>query len=252
MGAGTGQRTAQRGSQQGMTESEIDGSKKAGRQGKPGEKISRKQQAENTRRRLADTALRLYASKGYDRVAVDDICREAGVSKGTFYVYFASKDQVLVEQFLALDRFYLDSLPEIGNIDTVTGRLLAFGRYSLRHISGLGKDYLKAAYSSQMAPGRGPSPLASEERASYEIALGLVREAQEGGELRSDLPAEEIARALVRAIRGTVIEWCLLDGGFDLEQAGEPLLTILLDGLRPREEKSGKGPAASRGRKRRD
>lgn len=233
MGAGTGRRTPQRQPIRDTARPETDGSKKAGRQGKPGEKISRKQQAENTRRRLADTALRLYASRGYDRVAVDDICREAGVSKGAFYVYFASKDQVLVEEFLALDRFYLDSLPEIASSSTGIERLMAFGRYALRHISSLGKDYLKAAYSSQIAPGRGPSALASPTRASHEIALHLVREAQEKGELRRDLTAEEIATALVRTIRGIVIDWCLLDGGFDLEREGEPLLEILLDGSKP-------------------
>lgn len=250
MGAGKGQRTARRQSQQELAGSRPDGGKE-NRQGEPAEKLSRKQQAENTRRRLADTALRLYASRGYDRVVVDDICREAGVSKGTFYVHFASKDQVLVEEFLALDRFYLDSLPEIASIGTGSERLMAFGRYSLRHISSLGKDYLKVAYSSQMAPGRGPSHLASQERASHEIALRLVREAQEDGELRSDFPAEEIALALIRAIRGLVIDWCLLDGGFDLVQAGEPLLEILLDGLKPHADKAAKRVPGFPGSKRR-
>jgi AcrR family transcriptional regulator len=217
----------------------------------PRDKLSRKQQAEATRRRLADTALQLYASRGYDRVSVDDICREAGVSKGTFYVHFATKDQVLVEEFLELDRFYLDSLPQIDKTESGIERLLAFGSYSLRHISSLGKDYLKVAYSSQMAPGRGPSLLASQERASHEIALRLVREAQKSGELRCDLSSEEIALALVRAIRGVVVEWCLLDGGFDLEQAGEPLLIILLDGLRQGEGKATPTKPTSPGRKRR-
>jgi AcrR family transcriptional regulator len=247
MGKVPSQRTTQQPGKK--TAHKPSGGGEKSRLGKPGERISRKQQAENTRRKVAETALRLYASKGFDQVAVDDICREAGVSKGTFYVYFASKDQVLVEEFLGLDRYYLDFFPEIAKITTVTGRLLAFGRYSLRHISALGKDYLKAAYSSQAAPGRGPSPLASQERASYRIALQLVAEAQEGGELRRDLSTEEIALALVRAIRGVVIEWCLLDGGFDLEQAGEPLLEIILNGLKPREEAAPKGRPASPERK---
>ncbi|RJP28341.1 MAG: TetR/AcrR family transcriptional regulator [Actinobacteria bacterium] len=199
-----------------------------------GERLSRKQQAEETRRRLAETALQLYSSRGYDHVSVDDICREAGVSKGTFYVHFKSKDQVLVEEFLELDRFYLDSLGEIAKIASGVERLIALGRYSLRHLAGLGKDYLKVAFSSQIAPGRGPSPLAAKARASYKVALRLVREAQKRGELRSDLSSEEITLALVRAIRGIVFEWCLLDGRFDLEQAGETLLKILIDGLNPR------------------
>jgi len=215
-----------------------------------GERISRKQQAEITRRKVAETALLLFSEKGYDRVAVDDICREAGVSKGTFYVYFKSKDQVLVEEFLDLDRFYLDSLKEIGEIESSVERLMALGRYSLRHLSGLGKDYLKAAFSSQISPGRGPSPVASRARASYKVTLRLVREAQKRGELRSDLSSEEIALALVRSIRGIVFEWCLLDGRFDLEQEGESLLKILTDGLRPPEKEPDPGHEPSR--KRRD
>jgi AcrR family transcriptional regulator len=250
MGTASGRRPAQREST--LAEARGGSSHSAKTQtGAPGARISRKQQAENTRRRLADTALRLFAAMGYDQVVVDDICREAGVSKGTFYVHFASKDQVLVEEFLALDRFYLDSLTEIGEIDTAVGRLLAFGRYSLRHISALGKDYIKAAYSSQMAPGRGPSPLASQERASHQIALQLVREARESGELRSDLTVEEITLALVRAIRGVVIEWCLTDGAFDLERAGEPLLEIILEGAKAREKKADECEPDSPGRKRR-
>lgn len=250
MGAGSSQGTKRQRASIVNTARAASGGDK-GRVNTPGEKLTRKQQAEATRRKLADMALRLFASRGYDQVVVDDICREAGVSKGTFYVHFASKDQVLVEEFLALDRSYLDTLPEIEGIDSGIGRLLAFGRYSLRHIAGLGKDYIKVAYSSQMAPGRGPSPLVSQERASHQIALRLVREAQEGGELRSDLPAGEIALALVRAIRGIVVEWCLTDGGFDLEQAGEPLLTIMLDGLRPREGRAAATEPDPPGRKRR-
>lgn len=184
-------------------------------------------------------------------MAVDDICREAGVSKGTFYVHFASKDQVVVDELLALDRSYLDALPELGDIETAIGRLEALGRYSLRHISGLGKGYIKAAYSSQMAPGRGHSPLASRDRASHLITLRLVREAQESGELRRDLPAEEIALALTRATRGIVIEWCLTDGGFDLEKAGGPMLAILMDGLRARKGDTPPGETATPAPKRR-
>ncbi len=230
MGAGSSQRTAQAASR---------GSKKAGRQGKPGEKISRKQQAENTRRKLADTALRLLRQQGL---------RPGGRGR---YLPRGGRLQGYLLRALRVEgpgagggvpgaRPFLSRFPPGDRQDSGTGveRLLAFGRYSLRHISSLGKDYLKVAYSSQMAPGRGPSPLASEERASHEIALRLVREAQEDGELRSDFPAEEIALVLVRAIRGLVIDWCLLDGGFDLVQAGEPLLEIMLDGLKPREDES--------------
>jgi AcrR family transcriptional regulator len=48
------------------------------------------------RRRLIDAAWRVAASRGYRNWTVEDVCSEAGVSKGSFYGYFASKEALLV------------------------------------------------------------------------------------------------------------------------------------------------------------
>ncbi len=53
--------------------------------------------AHRTRRALVDAASALWAERGYDQVAVADICDRAGVSKGTFFYYFPTKEHLLLE-----------------------------------------------------------------------------------------------------------------------------------------------------------
>jgi AcrR family transcriptional regulator len=52
-------------------------------------------EADERRAELLDTAQRLFAQGGYDNVPVQAITAEVGVAKGTFYHYFASKDELL-------------------------------------------------------------------------------------------------------------------------------------------------------------
>ncbi|MFE3639260.1 TetR/AcrR family transcriptional regulator [Streptomyces cellostaticus] len=46
----------------------------------------------DTRRIILDTAQRIMAHKGYSGVGINEVLAEAGVPKGSFYHYFASKD----------------------------------------------------------------------------------------------------------------------------------------------------------------
>lgn len=52
---------------------------------------------EARRTELADVALSLWAENGFDQTSVATIAGRAGISKGTFYLYFESKDALLLE-----------------------------------------------------------------------------------------------------------------------------------------------------------
>ncbi len=48
-----------------------------------------------SRDKIMDNALRLFAQRGYHRTTVEQIARQAGVSKGLLYNYFTSKEELL-------------------------------------------------------------------------------------------------------------------------------------------------------------
>ena len=52
---------------------------------------------EVTRARLFEAALRLFVKHGYAATSIEQITREAGVGKGTFFVHFATKDAVVTQ-----------------------------------------------------------------------------------------------------------------------------------------------------------
>lgn len=58
--------------------------------------------AASTRQRILDTALRLFATKGYEKTSMRDIAATAGCSLGLAYRYFASKEDMVLELYLWL------------------------------------------------------------------------------------------------------------------------------------------------------
>lgn len=49
------------------------------------------QRSEETRSRILESAVKLFSTQGYNKASVEDICTEAGISKGAFYHHFESK-----------------------------------------------------------------------------------------------------------------------------------------------------------------
>ncbi|MCO5073761.1 MAG: TetR/AcrR family transcriptional regulator [Rhizobiaceae bacterium] len=75
--------------------------------------MSDKQQ--DSRTRLLDSALRVVRAKGYSATRIDDLCSDAGVTKGSFFHHFRSKDDLM--------------LSAVGHWDTMTGNLFAQAPY---------------------------------------------------------------------------------------------------------------------------
>ena len=48
-----------------------------------------------TKRRIFNTAVKLFSSKGYDNTSVEEITAIAGVAKGSLYYHFAKKEDIL-------------------------------------------------------------------------------------------------------------------------------------------------------------
>lgn len=62
--------------------------------------------AEERRQDILAAAIRLFSEKGFNETTVDDVAEKAGVAKGTIYIYFRSKEHILI----ALKRQFQEGL----------------------------------------------------------------------------------------------------------------------------------------------
>ena len=91
---------------------------------------------EARRSALADVALKLWAEQGFDQTTVASIAGEAGVAKGTFYLYFESKQALLLEVLRrnSLVPNILTLIDDLQN-ESLETAVVAFVRGAWRHLS---------------------------------------------------------------------------------------------------------------------
>ncbi len=68
--------------------------------------------------RIYQTAVQLFSEYGYDGLPVDRLCREAGISKGSFFQYFPSKTHLLEFAVLMFDDYLARWVAELRQGET--------------------------------------------------------------------------------------------------------------------------------------
>jgi AcrR family transcriptional regulator len=202
-----------------------------------------------TKRKLVQTAIELFARDGFDKVTVDDICRKVGVTKGAFYNHFKSKDEVILEEFKVMDDHYLQVERRLASLDDPLEKLRVFHLEAIKLMADMGVTLMKVVYHSQIAPHMRQPYLDNRDRALYRITHDIVREGQEKGFIPPQYPPEYLASILINAFRGQIYHWCLSNGGFDLVKQCSDMAELLIECFRAyresQREKENEGEASS-------
>lgn len=71
--------------------------------------MKRQEKAKVTQKRIFNTAVQLFNKNGYSHTTISDICKITGVAKGTFYIYYDSKESIVKESYYQNLNFYMES-----------------------------------------------------------------------------------------------------------------------------------------------
>ncbi|GLZ32305.1 hypothetical protein Lesp02_44930 [Lentzea sp. NBRC 105346] len=182
--------------------------------------------------RLIDAATSLFAEKGFDRVAVQEIVERAGVTKGAMYHYFGSKDDLLREIYGRVLRMQQERLEKFAaDTDPVAERLHAAAA-DVIITSVENYDAAKVFFRSvDSLPAEIRKDVRAERRKYHERFRALIEEGQAGGEFRADVPADLATHYFFGTVHhlGT---WYRLDGPLKPEQLARHYADLLLASLR--------------------
>jgi TetR/AcrR family fatty acid metabolism transcriptional regulator len=183
-------------------------------------------------RQIIDAAVRVFARNGYYNSRVSDIAREAGVASGTIYLYFRTKDEILVSLFrekmaawVAFVRTEIAGEPDA---------LAKIRRLVALHFSVLEKDpALAEVVQVELRQGHkffhGAS--AHEVSAYFELIGSVLEEGQAAGVIRRDLPLKIATKVLFGAMDQVATSWVLGKRKYRLSDAAETVAAVFLRGV---------------------
>jgi TetR/AcrR family transcriptional regulator, fatty acid metabolism regulator protein len=186
-------------------------------------------------RRILDAAIDVIAEKGFHNSRVSDIAERAGVADGTVYLYFKSKEQILMTALDgAFESFYRLAKEELASSADAPAKLRTLARLHLRSLS----QNRSLAVVLQTELRQSAKFLAEfshrELKGYFDLIREIIREGQQSGTIRKEVPDKIAAASLFGALDEMVTSWVLSSRDWDLAAAADPVIDLLLGGMETR------------------
>ncbi len=184
---------------------------------------------------IINAAIKVFAQKGFYNSKVADIAREAGIADGTIYLYFKSKDDLLISLFETKVEELLQRFKQsIISLKTASEKLYKFIRLyfelmekdrdlaevlqvELRQSSKFIKDYHPQKFFDFL-----------------NIIGEIIREGQASGEFDSSFQIHTVKLAIFGSIDELARQWILSgDQKYDLQQTANKVAEIYIKGMLP-------------------
>ncbi len=196
----------------------------------------RKIQYNETEEKLYACAKELFQKYGYKNVTVDSIVEAAGVSKGSFYVHFQSKNallsQLIFDYINRADLSYETFLENIPQAKTASDILIALVEKIATYLSeDIGPESMTMLYEILLAKEENADPVLSYNRRLYKLFTQVITKGIDEKEFAETIDVDTIIKHSIISLRGLTYEWCLRYPDFDLKDHAVKHFQLLLSGI---------------------
>ena len=194
------------------------------------QELSKQQlKSKETKAKIFRAAKHILQKQGYEQLSIKNICEEAGVSNGSFYHHFKTKDDLL--------SYYIEEQPSINpdlldmprNDAEAKAAIIQVYLNYVHYCQDLGVEFMSNYYTPK---NQSLNPLIRTER-PYPIVTvhNYLKKAIDADIIKPDRDLEDITTDIRMIVIGNVFEWCLKSGEADFEGNMRRTLRIYLDGL---------------------
>ena len=195
----------------------------------PVELSKQQRKSKETKERIFQAAKRILQKSGYEELSIKNICEEAGVSNGSFYHHFKTKDDLLsyyIEDQPSIDPDRLE-LPK--NKEDAKETIIHVYLNYVKYCKELGVEFMAGYYTPH---NQALNPTIRTER-PYPIVTvqHYLERALEANAIQLNLKIEEITTDIRMIVIGNVFEWAMRNGDADFEGNMRRSLSHYLDSL---------------------
>ena len=168
----------------------------------------RERRRQETHARIFESAMRLFAERGFANTPVEDITEAAAVAKGTFFNYFPTKEAILealAERQLGVVKAAAERARAAASVRPVIREMI----HGLAERPSRSQLLLRSLMGVALTHNSLSNFLGRVLEGGRAHVAAIMQRGQDLGELRLDLEPIELARIMQHAIFGTQMIWAL-------------------------------------------
>ena len=197
---------------------------------KSGAEMSKQQlKSKETKDKIFRAAKNILQKGGYETLSIKNICEEAGVSNGSFYHHFKTKDDLL--------SYYIEEQPSISpellelpqNRDEAKEAIVGVYLNYVKYCRELGVEFIAGYYTPH---NQALNPTIRTER-PYPIVTvqHYLEKALDANAIQMKLPVTDVVTDIRMLVIGNAFEWAMTKGTADFERNIRRSISHYLDGV---------------------
>jgi len=185
------------------------------------------------RQQILDAAVEVFAGKGFHKSRVADVARAAEVADGTIYLYFKSKDDILISIFEQKMGDMIEQAEAVlADLSDPLDKLARLARFHLENVEQH-KSVAKVLQVELRLSNTFMKEYKPVRLKQYMDVIGrVIEEGISSGVIRSDVSSVIVRRAFFGALDEIAMQWILTPGArYGLKESAEQIARVFVRGI---------------------